>query len=61
MNPLFAKPEHLILQHLLVPPIPIRPSVAMDASQGRCVDTLQLNHFESETHFCIFVLAMRMT
>lgn len=37
MNPKIAKPEHLIMKHLLVPPVTIRPSVAMDASQGRYV------------------------
>ncbi len=37
MNGKIANPTHLVLQHLLVPPITIRPSVAMDASQGRYV------------------------
>lgn len=34
IDPLIGRPEHLILQNLLVPPVPIRPSVAMDGSGG---------------------------
>lgn len=34
MDPLIGRPENLILQNLLVPPVPIRPSVAMDVGDG---------------------------
>lgn len=42
MNGKIANPTHLVLQHLLVPPITIRPSVAMDASQGSNEDDLTM-------------------
>jgi len=35
-----GRPENLILQHLLVPPVPIRPSVAMDVGGGSNEDDL---------------------
>jgi DNA-directed RNA polymerase beta' subunit len=44
MNGKIANPTHLVLQHLLVPPITIRPSVAMDASQGRYVNCSDRTH-----------------
>lgn len=34
MDPKIGRPERLILTHILVPPVCIRPSVAMDASLG---------------------------
>jgi DNA-directed RNA polymerase III subunit RPC1 len=40
VNPLIGRPENLILQHMLVPPVPIRPSVAMDVGGGTNVDDL---------------------
>lgn len=40
MDPLIGRPEHLILQNLLVPPVPIRPSVAMDVGGGSNEDDL---------------------
>lgn len=40
VNPLVGRPENLILQHLLVPPVPIRPSVAMDVGGGSNEDDL---------------------
>lgn len=40
MNPKNGRPERMLLTHLLVPPVSIRPSVCMDASQGRCVNSL---------------------
>ena len=41
MDPIAGgKPEDLILQTLLVPPVPIRPSVAMDAGAGSTEDDL---------------------
>ena len=39
-NPFFGRPENLIIQHLLVPPVPIRPSVAMDLGGGSNEDDL---------------------
>jgi DNA-directed RNA polymerase III subunit RPC1 len=39
-NPLIGRPENLILQNLLVPPVPIRPSVAMDVGGGSNEDDL---------------------
>jgi DNA-directed RNA polymerase III subunit RPC1 len=40
INPMIGRPENLILQHLLVPPVPIRPSVAMDVGGGSNEDDL---------------------
>jgi DNA-directed RNA polymerase III subunit RPC1 len=40
IEPLIGRPENLILQHLLVPPVPIRPSVAMDVGGGSNEDDL---------------------
>lgn len=40
MDPAVGRPEHLILQNLLVPPVPIRPSVAMDVGGGSNEDDL---------------------
>ena len=40
MDPRIGRPEHLILQNLLVPPVPIRPSVAMDVGGGSNEDDL---------------------
>jgi len=39
-DPLIGRPENLILQTLLVPPVPIRPSVAMDSGGGSNEDDL---------------------
>jgi len=40
IDPLIGRPENLILQNLLVPPVPIRPSVAMDVGGGSNEDDL---------------------
>jgi DNA-directed RNA polymerase III subunit RPC1 len=40
MDPTCTRPENMILQHLLVPPVPIRPSVAMDMGGGSNEDDL---------------------
>jgi DNA-directed RNA polymerase III subunit RPC1 len=40
LNPQIGRPENLILQNLLVPPVPIRPSVAMDVGGGSNEDDL---------------------
>lgn len=40
VDPVIGRPEHLILQTLLVPPVPIRPSVAMDVGGGSNEDDL---------------------
>ena len=40
VEPLIGRPENLILQNLLVPPVPIRPSVAMDVGGGSNEDDL---------------------
>ena len=40
LEPLIGRPENLILQNLLVPPVPIRPSVAMDVGGGSNEDDL---------------------
>ncbi|CAN0053063.1 unnamed protein product, partial [Heterosigma akashiwo] len=42
MSPLHSRPERLILEHLLVPPVPIRPSVAMDVGAGSNEDDLTM-------------------
>lgn len=41
MDPTIGRPERLILTHILVPPVPIRPSVNMDA-QGSNEDDLTM-------------------
>jgi len=40
VDPVIGRPENLILQNLLVPPVPIRPSVAMDVGGGSNEDDL---------------------
>ena len=40
IEPLIGRPENLIWQNLLVPPVPIRPSVAMDSGGGSNEDDL---------------------
>jgi DNA-directed RNA polymerase III subunit RPC1 len=40
MDPNVGRPENLIMQNLLVPPVPIRPSVAMDVGGGSNEDDL---------------------
>ncbi len=40
LDPLIGRPENLILQNLLVPPVAIRPSVAMDVGGGSNEDDL---------------------
>ena len=40
LDPIIGRPENLILQNLLVPPVPIRPSVAMDVGGGSNEDDL---------------------
>jgi len=40
IDPLIGRPENLILQNLLVPPVPLRPSVAMDVGGGSNEDDL---------------------
>jgi DNA-directed RNA polymerase III subunit RPC1 len=40
IDPLIGRPENLILQYLIVPPVPIRPSVAMDSGGGSNEDDL---------------------
>jgi len=40
VDPIIGRPENLILQHILVPPVPIRPSVAMDVGGGSNEDDL---------------------
>ena len=40
LDPLIGRPENLVLQNLLVPPVPIRPSVAMDVGGGSNEDDL---------------------
>lgn len=52
LNPRHGRPENLILHNLLVPPVPIRPSVAMEVGGGsneddlttQLVEILQINH-----------------
>lgn len=39
-NPEQGRPEHLILTHMLVPPVCIRPSVAMEGGGGTTEDDL---------------------
>lgn len=40
LDPLIGRPENLLLVNLLVPPVPIRPSVAMDVGGGSNEDDL---------------------
>lgn len=40
VDPVIGRPENLILQNLLVPPVPIRPSVAMEMGGGSNEDDL---------------------
>jgi DNA-directed RNA polymerase III subunit RPC1 len=40
LDPLIGRPENLLLRNLLVPPVPIRPSVAMDVGGGSNEDDL---------------------
>lgn len=40
MDPRVGRPERLILSSILVPPVPIRPSVAMDTGAGSNEDDL---------------------
>ena len=40
LDPMIGRPENLILQYILVPPVPIRPSVAMDVGGGSNEDDL---------------------
>ena len=44
--PWIARPENLILENLLVPPVPIRPSVAMDVGGGSNEDDLTVKLLE---------------
>ena len=46
IDPLIGRPEDLILQNLLVPPVPIRPSVAMDSADGSNEDDLTMQLVE---------------
>ena len=45
MSELYGRPENLLIDHLLVPPVPIRPSVVTDAASGSNEDdlTVKLN------------------
>ena len=40
IDPIVGRPENLILESILVPPVPIRPSVAMDQGGGSNEDDL---------------------
>ncbi|KAL3802193.1 hypothetical protein HJC23_001737 [Cyclotella cryptica] len=46
VTPWIGRPENLILQHVLVPPVPIRPSVAMDGGGGSNEDDLTVKLLE---------------
>jgi len=46
MDPKIGRPEHLLLASLLVPPVPIRPSVAMDSGGGSNEDDLTMKMTE---------------
>ena len=46
INPFIGRPENLVLEHLLVPPVPIRPSVAMDVGGGSNEDDLTVKLLE---------------
>ncbi len=42
MDPSIGRPEDLLIRNLLVPPVPIRPSVAMDVGGGSTEDDLTI-------------------
>jgi DNA-directed RNA polymerase III subunit RPC1 len=46
VSPWIGRPENLILEHILVPPVPIRPSVAMDVGGGSNEDDLTVKLLE---------------
>jgi DNA-directed RNA polymerase III subunit RPC1 len=46
ITPCIGRPENLIIQHVLVPPVPIRPSVAMDGGGGSNEDDLTVKLLE---------------
>ena len=46
VSPLIGRPENLVLEHILVPPVPIRPSVAMDVGGGSNEDDLTVKLLE---------------
>ncbi len=46
VTPWIGRPENLILEHILVPPVPIRPSVAMDVGGGSNEDDLTVKLLE---------------
>ena len=50
IDPLIGRPENLVLQNLLVPPVPIRPSVAMDVGGGSNEDDLTVKLQVSHTY-----------
>ena len=61
LNPQHGRPESLLLHNLLVPPVPIRPSVAMEVGGGsneddlttQLVEILQVctyTHTDTHTH-----------
>ena len=50
IDPLIGRPENLVLQNLLVPPVPIRPSVAMDVGGGSNEDDLTVKLQVSPTY-----------
>ena len=45
-SPMVGRPENLILESVLVPPVPIRPSVAMDVGGGSNEDDLTVKLLE---------------
>ena len=46
VSPLIGRPENLVLENILVPPVPIRPSVAMDVGGGSNEDDLTVKLLE---------------
>lgn len=46
VSPWIGRPENLIMEHMLVPPVPIRPSVAMDVGGGSNEDDLTVKLLE---------------
>lgn len=67
-DPVFGRPEHLILTHLLVPPVCVRPSVAMDGGGGSNEDDLtvklqvsraSVNGSHNVILCCVFVLLIQ--
>ena len=46
ITPDIGRPENLIIQNVLVPPVPIRPSVAMDGGGGSNEDDLTVKLLE---------------